>query len=140
MPLDAKVSVQEPTKQDIYDQLLEYIDTKSEAIKVDIEKAVGVSESLVDDKKQQAVHRVVAAVEVRLLAMDFLNQPKSTDYSMLAHTFKITENTTFLQLAQAACDFWGLLEDNYQLHTEKDGKMESVSKDSQVHSFLEKRI
>ena len=136
---DADQSTKEQLQQEIYNQLHEFIDTKAETVKIDIEKAVGPDERL--NHLEKGHPAVVSAVRVKLLAMDFLNQPESTDYTMFVHTFKVTEKTMFHHLHQAACDFWGLLEDNYQLYMEKNGKIESISKENpQVISLFEKRI
>jgi hypothetical protein len=53
----------------------------------------------------------------------------------------VTHSSTFAQLTQAACDFWGLLSNNYKLYTEKNGKLESVSKETmKVLKFFENKI
>jgi hypothetical protein len=119
---DAKLLSSTPdrvtTRMTIYDQLLEVLEHKNESLKVDLVKVVNTDKY--KDSNAKYEQPVVAAVQVKLFAKDFNGtgaNNQDQNKKVYIQTFKVTHSTTFSQLFQAACDFWGLLEDNYELYT-----------------------
>ena len=49
-----------------------------------------------------------------MLASDFHGDDKDSDL-FYVQTFTITHNTSFRNLKKAACDFWGLIEDKFDI-------------------------
>ena len=66
----------------------------------------------------QETKQVVEAVLVKLLNFDPSHITDFSDIPAFTQTFRVYRNTKFAELKQAACKFWGKLEQTYELTDE----------------------
>jgi hypothetical protein len=118
----------ESLRQQIYELLHELLNKKKIELEPDLVK------TLAQDKQQEvnqpAIAPVVGAVQVKLLEIDYSNtivDPNDSERpKFLVQTFKVTPSSNFGQLKEAACDFWGLIEQHFGLFAESSNEDNKV--------------